>query len=133
MSIEDSIYKYSPILNPLGSVNPQEKNKASSSQNQPTQSFKDVLQKNLETVELNFSKHAQQRLEQRDIELTQEDLQKLNNAVKKAGAKGVENPLILSSKGAFIVNVPNNTVITAMGEEDLKENVFTQIDGAVII
>lgn len=133
MSIEDSIYKYSPILKPLGSANLQEKNKAPSSQNQPTQSFKDVLQKNLKTNELNFSKHAQQRLEQRDIELTQDDLQKLNNAVKKAEAKGVDNTLILTAKGAFIVNVPHNTVITAMGEQDLKENVFTQIDGAVII
>jgi len=133
MSIEDSIYKYSPILNPIGSTYTQEKNKATEKSSTPTQSFKDLLQKNLETSELNFSKHAQQRLEQRDIELNQDDLQKLNNAVRKAEAKGVDNTLILTAKGAFIVNVPNNTVITAMGQEDLKENVFTQIDGAVII
>ena len=54
-------------------------------------------------------------------------------AVKKAEAKGLDNTLILSGKGAFIINVANNIVITAMNNEDMKEAIFTQIDGAVII
>lgn len=85
------------------------------------------------TEALVFSKHAEQRLQQRNISLSAEELQHLNEAAKKAEEKGIHNSLILMADRAFIVNIPSSTVITAMDGSDMQEHVFTKIDGAVII
>ena len=79
-----------------------------------------------------FSKHAMNRLSLRNIELTQEQMQRLNQGKIEAGEKGIKDSLILIDQLAFIVNVPNNTVVTAMDQTENKSNVFTNIDGAVI-
>jgi flagellar operon protein len=97
------------------------------------ESFENILQGKLQSEKLIFSKHAEQRLNQRDIHLSDTEMQKLGSAVSKAQEKGVRNTLVLMDRTAFIVNVPSNTVITAIGGKDLEENVFTQIDGAVIV
>ncbi len=133
MRIEDSLMKYGSILSSKTVGEQQQKETVNESIRQPQQSFAEIFQQKLQTSELNFSKHAVQRLEQRDIELSTDDLEKLSDAIKKAEQKGVDNTLILTGKGAFIVNISNNTVITAMNSDDMKENIFTQIDGAVII
>ena len=131
MRLEDSIYRYSSIIKTsLDNTNATNNSKDALS---PKQSFEEILNQKIGTQELTFSKHAVKRLEERDIQLTENDLLKLNEAVKKAEEKGVDNSLILMGKGAFIINVTNNIVITAMNENDMKENVFTQIDGAVIV
>jgi len=52
-------------------------------------------------------------------------------AVDKADAKGVKDTLIVMDRIAFVVNVKNRTVITALNSSEMKENVFTNIDGAV--
>ena len=96
-------------------------------------SFEEVFNDKLQTGSLVFSKHAEQRLSQREITLSDSDIERLGTAVRRAEEKGVRNTLVLMDNRAFIVNVPNNTVITAIGENDLKDNVFTQIDGAVIV
>jgi len=83
--------------------------------------------------ELKFSAHAKSRLVSRGIDLNPEDLVKLQQAVDKAGQKGSRESLILSDKGAFVVSVKNNTVITAVDKESLKDNVFTNIDSTVWI
>jgi flagellar operon protein len=83
--------------------------------------------------ELTFSKHAGERMKERGIDVTAEELERLGNAVKKAGKKGVQTTLVLAARNAYIVNVPSATVVTVMGEKDLNENVFTKIDGAVIL
>jgi len=83
--------------------------------------------------ELTFSKHAETRMAQRDMSLSDSDMQRLTQAVDKAGGKGVQNTLVLMDEKAFIVNVPHSVVITAMNGQDLRENVFTNIDGAVIV
>lgn len=80
-----------------------------------------------------FSKHAMERTEQRGIQVTPTLLERLTDSVERAEAKGITNFLALDNSLAFIVNVPNNRVITAMSEEEMKENVFTNIDGAVIL
>ncbi|MCC5909800.1 MAG: flagellar protein [Clostridiaceae bacterium] len=96
--------------------------------------FNQILQQQLEkNSTLKFSKHATQRLEDRNINLTSEEIKKLNNALLTAEKKGVKETLILMENRAFIANVKNKTVITAAVEEQLKDNVFTNIDGAVII
>ena len=79
-----------------------------------------------------FSKHAMNRLSLRNIELTQDQMDRLSRGKAEAGEKGIKDSLILIDQLAFIVNVPNNTVVTAMDQTENNSNVFTNIDGAVI-
>ncbi|MDK2809336.1 MAG: hypothetical protein PWR27_45 [Petroclostridium sp.] len=96
--------------------------------------FDDILREKLSnTQELKFSKHAEARLKSRNISINPEQWQKIRDAVAKAEKKGVKESLILMDKLALVVSVKNKTVITAVSNEELKENVFTNIDGAVII
>lgn len=98
--------------------------------------FQDILSQKTarpETKEVKFSKHAASRLADRNIELTKEQVERLNLGMEKAGAKGIHDSLVIVDSLAFIVNVPNNTVITAMDQTEADENVYTNIDGAVII
>ena len=73
------------------------------------------------------------RLKQRDIALSTEQSQRLEAGVAKASAKGIKESLVIVDSLAFIVNVPNQTVVTAMDQTESEDNVFTNIDGAVII
>ena len=113
--------------------------KASASQKLPQgMSFEEILQKqqvqSTQTTEpVKFSKHAANRLSDRKIELTDEQLERLNDGTKKAGEKGIRDSLVLVDQLAFIVNTKNNTVITAMDQTEADENIYTNIDGAVII
>ena len=97
-------------------------------------SFKDIL-KNKATAdtELKFSKHASVRLEQRGIQLTQGQMERLTDATTRAGQKGIKDSLVIVDELAFIVNVPNHTVVTAMESAEAMTNIFTNIDGAVIM
>lgn len=70
---------------------------------------------------------------ERNINLTESQLNRLNEAVKKAESKGVKDTLVLMDQMAFIVSVNNSTVVTAMSGSDIQGNVFTQIDGAVVV
>lgn len=94
--------------------------------------FGQVLEKKI-LGELKFSQHAQQRLKSRNIQLGEAEMGKLHNAVSKAREKGARDSLILMDNLALVVSIKNNTVITAVDEENLKENVFTNIDSAVIV
>ncbi len=100
-------------------------------------SFDEVLEQTKKRTEqsgeLKFSKHADLRLAQRNISLSDEQLQRLNDGAKKAFEKGINESLVIMDDLTFIVNVKNSTVVTAMDMESSKENVFTNIDGAVII
>lgn len=101
-------------------------------------SFEEILQKQQvqETPAkeaVKFSKHAANRLSDRKIELTDEQLERLNDGTKKAGQKGIRDSLVLVDQLAFIVNTKSNTVITAMDQTEADENIYTNIDGAVII
>ncbi|MDE6218823.1 MAG: flagellar protein [Lachnospiraceae bacterium] len=101
-------------------------------------SFEEILQKQqaqgTQAAEaVRFSKHAANRLNDRKIELTDEQLERLNDGTKKAGAKGIKDSLVLVDQLAFIVNTKSNTVITAMDQTEADENIYTNIDGAVII
>ncbi len=99
-------------------------------------SFADILKgKEIETEAapaLRFSKHASQRLTDRNINLSSSQLDRLGKAAGKASEKGVSDSLVMVDDMAFIVNTPSRTVITAMDAEDTKDNVFSNIDGAVI-
>jgi flagellar operon protein len=83
--------------------------------------------------QLKFSAHAQQRLESRNIRLTQDDIAKMNAMADKAAAKGSKQSLFMMRDVAMVVSVSNRTVITAVDQNSMKENVFTNIDSAAII
>lgn len=85
------------------------------------------------TAGIKFSAHAMQRLRERQIQFDPEMMAKMSDAITKADAKGVQDTLMITDKAALIVNVPNRTVITAMDRNNLNGNIFTNIDGAVII
>ena len=95
-------------------------------------SFQEILQSK-SNEQLKFSKHAAVRLENRGIELTDAQLERLNDGARKAGQKGIRDSLVIVDNLAFIVNVPNKTVVTAMDSRETEENVFTNINGAVIM
>ncbi len=101
-------------------------------------SFEEILhkqqvQKQQPAENVKFSKHAANRLSDRNIELTDKQLERLNDGTKKAGKKGIRDSLVLVDQLAFIVNTKSNTVITAMDQTEADENIYTNIDGAVII
>lgn len=98
----------------------------------PELSFQDILssQKEQAVDNLKFSKHANERLATRNINLSAEQMERLENGTTKAREKGIRESLVMVDDLAFIVNVRNNTVITAVG--DSTDSIFTNIDGAVI-
>lgn len=99
---------------------------------EPGLSFQEILyNKQSEKAEgLKFSKHASQRLATRNINLSAEQMERLENGTTKARAKGIRESLVMVDDMAFIVNVKNNIVVTAVG--DSADSIFTNIDGAVI-
>ena len=88
---------------------------------------------NINAQGIKFSAHATQRLRERQIQFNPEMMAKMNEAITKADAKGVQDTLVLTDQAALIVSVPSRTVITAMDRNNLNGNIFTNIDGAVII
>ncbi len=101
--------------------------------------FEQLLQEKLQQKELQqkeqlqFSKHAKERIDQRGIEMTSTLMDDLNNAVAKAKQKGAKDVVIIGPKEVFIVNVPNNIVVTTLSGAEMKNNIFTKIDSAVIL
>ncbi|MEA1961753.1 MAG: TIGR02530 family flagellar biosynthesis protein [Bacillota bacterium] len=95
--------------------------------------FNEILTEKLATKQLKFSNHAQERMKSRNIELSETDLNKVQEAVDRARNKGSRDSLILMKDLALLVSVKNNTVITAVDGQNMKENVFTNIDSAVIV
>lgn len=106
-------------------------------------SFQDILRQTKESVKtadsteqpgcVRFSKHADARLRQRDIQLSDDQMTRLNEGTQKAGLKGIKESLVILDNLAFIVNTENRTVVTAMDSTNNDENIYTNIDGAVII
>jgi flagellar operon protein len=95
-------------------------------------SFADLLDQSL-TTPLNFSAHAQSRLSSRSIQLSSQQIARLESGVEQAAQKGARDSLIMMDNLAFIVSVKNRTVVTALDGATRTGNVFTQIDSAVIV
>ncbi len=94
-----------------------------------TNRFDAIFKEELEKVK--FSNHALKRLESRNIQLSDVELNKIQDAVQKAESKGSKDSLVMMDKTAFIVNIPNKTVVTAIDVANSSENVFTNIDSVV--
>ena len=109
----------------------------STAQEQPTAgtSFQDILNQTLSQTQTNvsFSKHANLRAQERNISISDTDLTNLGNACDKANAKGIKDALVMMNGSAFIVNTPNKVVVTVVDQSEMKENVITNIDGAIFI
>lgn len=100
----------------------------------PEVSFREILSGQLKgTQQLKFSKHASMRLSDRKIQLSDNQSTRLEEGVQQADAKGIKESLVLIDSLAFIVNVPNRTVVTAMDQAETDNHIFTNIDGAVIM
>ena len=97
-----------------------------------SQDFYQMLQQRAK-VGLNFSKHATKRLNERGIAVDNQLMSNLEHAVEDARKKGARDVAIIGAQGIFIVNVPNNVVVTTMTQNDLKDKIFTNIDSAVFM
>ena len=91
------------------------------------------LQRTASSFPVAFSKHAMARAEERGIEVTDPLMDQLADSVERASAKGATNILAFDATRAFIINVPHGRVITTMSQEEMQENIFTNIDGAVLL
>ncbi len=115
---------------PVASVYLQPGISATSSQrNAAGKTFDEVL---AEQQGLNFSAHASQRVNQRGIALDGQGQARLAGAIDQAASKGSKTSLVLVDNNAFIVNVPNKTIVTAVDASAVRGNVFTNIDSTVI-
>ena len=96
--------------------------------------FRQALEEQLQQFSsVSFSKHAVNRVIERKLELSEDNIARLNAGVRLAEEKNLADPLILVDKTAFLVNMKHNKVITTVDAEELRGNVFTNIDGTVII
>ena len=82
---------------------------------------------------LQFSNHALERMNSRGIHFTPDQITKIEQGMQKAGEKGAKESLVLTEDSALIVSLKNNTVVTVMDRNMLKENVFTNIDSTVFV
>ena len=97
-------------------------------------SFQEILEQRLnQKHSLSFSKHAVARIEERSLELSEDGMERLREGIELAQQKGLDDTLIIVDKMAFIVSAKNSKIITAMGGNDLKGSVITNITGTVIV
>ncbi len=95
--------------------------------------FARVLDQKNSSQEVKFSQHAQDRLKARNITFSANDLANLEGAVNSVAQKGGKESLVMMGDAALVVSVKNRTVVTALDKMQMKGNVFTNIDSAVII
>ncbi len=129
----DSRININQPIRPL-KKNDNNKKNTNVNKNSNKKAFKEVFNEAVQKKnELSFSKHAKKRVNSRSIPFTEVEMQKLQSGTEKARAKGARDSLIMVNKTAYIVSIENNKVITAVDEESMNENVFTNIDSAVFM
>jgi len=107
--------------------------KGKNSSNEEFQNLLNNTQKSESQAELSFSAHATKRIEQRELTMDNGEFIKIKNALSKLKQKGGENSLVVTGDNAYIIDVSKNKVVTAMGKDDLEENVFTKIDSTIFM
>lgn len=127
MSTIDQLYFPNPVQPPIRQPQPGKPQPGGTGSATP---FARVLEK---TQGLTFSQHAQDRLRSRNIAFSPEQLQQLEGAVASVAQKGGKDSLVMVGDAALVVSIKNRTVVTAMDRQQMKGNVFTNIDSAVII
>jgi flagellar operon protein len=119
-----------PLQPATGKVSPTGKTRVDQT---PSVSFEKVLDGKLQdTGKVTFSKHAENRMAMRGINLDKNDLHRLDQAVELASRKGARDSLVLLDNTALVVSIKNNTVVTVVDKDGLSGNVFTNIDSAIV-
>jgi flagellar operon protein len=95
-------------------------------------SFRDALTAAADQRSLQISEHAMKRVEQRQIPLAGEQLDRLSKALDTLSQRGSRQSLVMLDQYAYVVNVPSHTVVTAVDSDQTRDRVFTQIDSVVI-
>ena len=125
---------YNSRLTPLNNIQPAREGSSKPQVKKGSgEAFQAVLEQKLHVPGLKFSQHAQKRISNSNIRLDKGQLRQLEEAVEKARSKAARDALVLMEDLAFVVSVKNNTVITVVDGQRVKENVFTNIDSAVIV
>ncbi|TYP00205.1 flagellar operon protein [Geothermobacter ehrlichii] len=120
------------VPRPLGGPGIGRQPERSGTNSRPATSFDQVLKRTVEHSALRFSRHATERMDQRGIRLDAAQTRRLEDAVARVGGKGGRDALVLLDNLALVVSVRNGTIVTVADSRNLKENVFTNIDSAVI-
>ncbi len=126
----DKILPGGRVIQPLSTLKTEPHPKTSGKKGD---SFQKVLEQKIKGREIQFSKHAVERMMNRSIDLNNQDLKRLDEAVQKAAEKGAKESLVVMGDNAYVVSVKNHTVITAIDGNSMRENVFTNIDSAIIM
>ncbi|MBP9680380.1 MAG: hypothetical protein KBD76_03155 [Bacteriovorax sp.] len=102
--------------------------------------FKELLESTIDqsvtsqpTKGLHLSSHAMRRLQERNLSLDKEEYAKLQTAIDKLKTKGGQDSLVITGKAAYIIDVPKNTIVTAIDKDSIGENVFTKIDSTILM
>ncbi len=131
----DRLFNYTPIPS-SGSIG-KKPNKPVQKQGigqRDAKDFSKILNEKLqEKSPIKFSSHAMERIKKRNIVITQKDIKDIENALKEAERKGAKEALFVGNRFSLIVSVKNKTVITAIDEDSMRNNIFTNIDSAVIL
>lgn len=107
--------------------------KAKSTNSNTAKSFAEILDENQRNMEVKISAHAQERLKQQNITITQQDMNRIKEATQIAQKKGSKEALMILRDLALVVNINNRTVITAVDKSRQKERIFTNIDSTIIL
>ncbi len=93
--------------------------------------FKEIFDSKLK--DLKISGHAAKRLKERNLEMDTKEYLKLKDAVTQLRKKGGNDSLVITGKAAYIIDVKNKTIVTAMDKDNMENNVFTKIDSTIVI
>ncbi|PRO65225.1 TIGR02530 family flagellar biosynthesis protein [Alkalicoccus urumqiensis] len=124
MSMKIQPHHFQPALKPPQTQQAESKNTNSS--------FKTLLQEKSEES-LKISRHAEKRMEERNIHVPEKTWEAIQSKVSEAEKKGVKDSLVLTSEAAFVISAQNKTVITAMHRQEADDQLFTNINGAIIV
>lgn len=122
------------LINPnlVNKVKKSEPNNLPNIKNQVNnKTFKEILDKKAEESNVSFSKHASMRLNSRNLQLSNSQIKRVEDGIKRAEEKGIKDSLVLVDNIALLVNIKNKTVVTAI--DNNSEKVYTNIDGAVVV
>ncbi|MFD2616885.1 TIGR02530 family flagellar biosynthesis protein [Terrilactibacillus laevilacticus] len=108
-------------------------NNVKQNQTNKTSHFDQLLANKLEHLPVKISKHAKQRMDERNINLSNAQWNKMHTKLIEAKNKGITDSLVITQNAALVVSAPKNTVITAMNRKEAEAHIFTNINGTIIL
>ncbi|EST13069.1 TIGR02530 family flagellar biosynthesis protein [Sporolactobacillus laevolacticus] len=123
-------FTYQPLTIPSHTESVSKQNQKPNAQKS---SFSESLEEEYEKLPLKLSKHARERIDERDIHISQTEWNLIHSKMQEAKKMGINDSLVLTKDAALVVNMPNQTVITAMGLEEANTRIFSNINGTIVI